>query len=83
MPDNPSAGGPVTWRVTGQAEQLVRNPAGAFVPGVLISFETSSGIAGTVTVPADRYGPEYVREAVTERVRSMAAVHGLSGTLQV
>lgn len=79
---NPTGTGqPVSWHVTTQVQQAGRTAAGAFVPGVLIGFATDNGHQGTIFLPQAQYTPEAVSAAVTEQVRLMRDVGGLTGAV--
>jgi hypothetical protein len=67
------------WTIIGQAETMQTDDAGAFVPGVTITFQLQGGQTGSVFVPNARYNVENVRAAVNARAGAMAAVAKLQG----
>jgi ubiquinone biosynthesis protein Coq4 len=67
----------VGWRVIAQMETIAPDQTGKFVPGVQITFETASGLVGSIFVPASLYNPETVRRLIVEKVNLMASVHEL------
>lgn len=67
------------WRVTAQVETNRTDSNGRFVSGVLVSYNTRDGIAGTVFVPDAQYTPEYVRQLINARVAQHTQVAGLTG----
>lgn len=68
-----------TWTIIGQAETYATDDAGAFVPGVTITFQLAGGQTGSVFVPNTKYNVANARAAVDARAREMAAVSGLQG----
>ncbi len=79
---NPSGNGqPWSWHVTTQVQQAGRADNGAFVPGVLIGFETDNGHQGTIFLPQAQYTPEAIAAAVSKRVQLMRDVGGLTGAV--
>lgn len=75
MPDN----GTSSWEVTGQVETMDQGPGGSYVPGVKVTFRTSSGAIGSVFVPHERYTVDEVKRAIAARAGAMDAVSGLRG----
>ena len=67
------------WTIIGQAETFQTDDAGAFVPGVTVTFQLPGGQAGSVFVPNSKYTVEGVKAAVTARASAMAAVSQLQG----
>lgn len=69
----------VTWRIVSQQETTRPDNSGRFVSGVLVMFQTSNGLTGSVFVPDQQYTPDVVRQLVQQRVDLMTAVHTLEG----
>lgn len=67
------------WTVTGQREDMQVGPAGTFVPGVVVSFRTTSGATGSVFVPHESYTVDKVRQLIDARAEVMEGVAGLEG----
>lgn len=65
-----------TWKVVSQRETSMVQ-AGSFVKAQEVTFETSDGDTGTVTVPLNQYTADAVAQAITERVATMQQVRGL------
>lgn len=65
-----------TYRVTAQ-RQTSTLANGTFVPAMEVTFETTSGVVGTVVVPVTAYSPDNVAKAITERVDAIEAVSQL------
>lgn len=79
---NPTpSGGPVTYHVTGQIEGTGRNNAGAFIPGVTVTFAMSNGHGGTVFIPQDRYDAANVKAAIEARVAQIRDVGNITGSV--
>jgi hypothetical protein len=70
---------PPLWRVTGQMETNRTGPTGQFVSGVLVSFTTNKGIAGSVFIPDAQYSPDAVKQAIGARVAQLHSVSDLQG----
>lgn len=67
------------WHVTGQVERQVMGPSGQFVPSIDVHFQTSTGVAGTITVPKQQYNVDNVKERIDAYVAHLDAVSDLSG----
>jgi hypothetical protein len=67
------------WTIIGQAETFQTDDAGAFVPGVTVTFQLPGGQTGSVFVPNAKYTVEGVKAAVAARAAAMAAVSQLQG----
>lgn len=48
----------VSWRVIGQQSTVGRSVSGNFGKGIEITFQTGSGLVGSVFVPNDQYRPD-------------------------
>lgn len=48
----------VSWKVLYQQETVGRSVSGVFGKGVEITFQTGSGLIGSVFVPRDQYRPD-------------------------
>lgn len=68
-----------SWAVTTQQETTRPDSTGRFVQGVLIGFQTSDGLTGTVFVPDTQYTPDYVKQVIQARVDVMSGIQGLNG----
>lgn len=77
-----SANNQVSWHITAQMETVQAGPTGQFQRGYSITFQTDSGLAGTVFVPETAYNPANVAAKVAEQVQRMVAVHGLRGNVR-
>lgn len=64
-----------TFTVTGQRPDYGPGPAGTFVPGVVVSFETANGHPGQVFIPEAGYTVEAARKAIAARA---AVVEGIA-----
>ncbi len=67
------------WVITGQREANRLNPQGQYVAGIIITFQTRSGVMGSVFVPDAQYTEQNVRNAISDRVASLEAVGKLTG----
>lgn len=68
-----------TWKVTAQRQtSILAN--GQFEQAWVVSFKTSDGVTGSVTVPLSQYTEANVSQLISDQVASIAAVHALSGT---
>lgn len=65
------------WRVTGTRESSRLSTAGGFEDVLIVSFETSRGATGTVTVPKRLATAEYVGERIAEYVNHLDAIADL------
>lgn len=62
-----------TWKVATQQETSM-NYGGTFVPAIKVTFETTDGSSGSVTIPQTQYNTDAVRTAIEERVATMREV---------
>lgn len=69
---------PVSWRVVSQVETVAPDALGRVVPGVQVTFETATGLTGSVFVPRAQYSVENVRKLIVERVTLLHQVQNLS-----
>lgn len=69
----------VGWQVLSQREDFRPGPTGAFVPGIVIVFQTQGGHRGSVFVPDTAYTIEVARAAIAARALAMDAVGSLTG----
>lgn len=69
----------VTWNVTTQSETTRPDGTGRFVSGVLVGFQTSNGLQGSVFVPDSQYNADQVQQLVQSRVDQMVGVQSLKG----
>ena len=69
---------PVKWRVVSQIETTQPDASGRFVQGVLVSFQTESGVVGSVFVPASQYNVETVKRLITEKAFLIESVQKLT-----
>jgi molybdate-binding protein len=76
MPEQPKP--PVKWRVVSQIETTQPDASGRFVPGVLVSFQTESGVVASVFVPAAQYNVETVKRLINEKAVLIESVQRLS-----
>lgn len=66
-----------SWQVVGQRQTSVNNN-GVFEDAMLVTFQTSDGVRGTVTVPLSQYSEAHVHELIDARVAAISAVHSLT-----
>lgn len=71
----------VSYHVISQRHADELGPDLAFHPIVEVTFQLDSGEVATVKVPQRMYSPEYVREAIEDKARTMAGVRDLRGTV--
>lgn len=64
------------WTVTNQ-RQTTTMVAGTFQDAMEVTFQTTDGNTGSVTVPLTSFTPDIVRNAIEARVQSMADVAAL------
>lgn len=69
----------VAWKVITQNETTRPDDTGHFTAGVLITFQTTTGLNGTVFVPNNQYTSKYVKEVIQEKVNRMSEIQGLKG----
>lgn len=69
----------MAWKVTGQQETNRTSTTGQFVSGMLVSFQTDSGHAGSVFVPDSQYKPDIVKAMIAARVAQLDSVQSLEG----
>lgn len=67
-----------TWQVTGQRQTSILNN-GAFETAWVVSYKTSDGVNGSVTVPLSQYTDANVSQLISDQVATVTAVHKLSG----
>lgn len=67
------------WTVGSQQEATGQDSLGHYVPGVNVSFQTVSGMVGSVFVPNTQYNADTVRQMIAARVARMVAVRDLEG----
>lgn len=77
-----SANSQVGWHITAQMETMQASPTGQWQRGFQITFQTDSGLAGTVFVPETAYNAANVAAKVAEQVRRMVDVHNLRGQVR-
>jgi hypothetical protein len=65
-----------TWKVTAQ-RQTSMVVAGAFVPAMEVTFETTDGDTGSVLIPVTQYDADAVKLAIDARVAAIAQVRAL------
>lgn len=66
---------PLTWQVVGQVDTVDTLPSGVPGPGVNVSWETPTGLRGTLFVPQAAYRDlETVRAMLAADVAHRAAV---------
>lgn len=65
------------WKVTGTRESSRLASSGGFEDILIVSFTTSSGATGTVTVPRRLATPDAIREEIQEYVDRLDAIHNL------
>lgn len=66
-----------TWSITGQRETTQLTAGNQFIDVMEVTFTTSSGVTGKVTVPLGLYTADYVRSQIDERVAAIEEVQGL------
>lgn len=66
-----------TWRVTNTRESSRLSGSGGFEDILIVSFETTSGASGTVTVPKRLANADYIRDEIQEYVDRLDAIHNL------
>jgi hypothetical protein len=67
------------WTVVGQTEDYGQNDAGAYVPGVRVTFRTAAGSTGSVFIPAEAYTADRARAVIGAMAAQMATVDHLAG----
>lgn len=70
---------PIGWHVTAQLETMAPDQNGQFVRGVQVSFQTDTGLTGTVFVPNTSYTTQAVSKLISARVVQMESISRLSG----
>lgn len=73
---------PVNWHVTGQMETMAADQTGQFVRGIQVTFQTDSGLVGTVFVPNSSYTSQAVQHLISARVVQMESINRLSGQVE-
>lgn len=68
-----------SFTVTSQQETARPVAGGQVARGMLISFRTATGQAGSVFVEDANYNPDYVRAAILNRAQMIDAVQQLNG----
>jgi len=76
FPPNSTARG---WSVIGQEEQVGLDASNRPIKGMLVRFQTASGVSGSVFVPASEYRADNVKAAIAQAVSEIDAVHQLKG----
>lgn len=66
-----------TWKVTGQRQTTSLSSGGTFATVMEVTFTTTSGVTGNITVPLSQYNPENVATLINARVAQIDAVHAL------
>lgn len=68
-----------TWTVTGQRETQRQMPNGTWGSGLEVSYQTGTGITGTVWVPDASISPANVAKAITDALGPRQAINDLAG----
>lgn len=68
-----------SWQVTGQRQTSILEN-GQFEQAWVVSYKTSDGVKGSVTVPVSQYSADNVSALISEQVGLVADVHRLSGS---
>lgn len=68
------------WRVTGQTQITQPDETGRFVEGLVVSFVTGLGHAGSVFIPLSAATPDNVRVAIEARAATMNSIAMLDST---
>jgi basic membrane lipoprotein Med (substrate-binding protein (PBP1-ABC) superfamily) len=68
-----------SWQVVSQRQssQLVN---GQFTEVMVVTFRTSDGVTGDVSVPLSQYSADNVKQLIDARVQKIAAVHSLTSS---
>ena len=66
-----------SWRVVNQQQREDLTTSGTFHKVWDVTYETSGGTRGVVTVPERLYTEDYVREAINQRVATVTAIENL------
>lgn len=66
------------YNIVGQTETSDIRPGIGFVQQVRVTFKTTSGVVGTVTVDRDAYSAATVKALIDDYVSHIDAVHKLS-----
>ena len=64
-----------SWRVVGQRQTTVQSPSGGFDDAMLVSFKTTSGVSGSITVPLSQYTADNVATLIEQRVQAIEEVN--------
>lgn len=67
---------PDTWNITNQ-RQTTSVVGNQFTSVMEVTFQTSRGESGSITIPVATYGADAVKAAIDARVVAMDAVAGL------
>jgi len=68
-----------TWHITTQNQTTRPDAQGNFHEGIMVGFQTSNGLSGSVFVPNTQYNADNVKEMIQQRVNNMQEVHALTG----
>jgi hypothetical protein len=69
---------PITWRVTGQSETTGRGQNGTYDRGYRITFQTNTGLSGSVFVTKENYSKDYVLSAIRDQIKQMTEIAQLT-----
>lgn len=64
------------WKVTSQRETSVIN-GGQFTASIAVTFQTTAGTVGTVTIPRVSYSADAVKDAINAYVAKLNDVESL------
>lgn len=67
------------WRVVNQQQREDLTTSGTFHKVWDVTYETSGGTRGTVTIPERLYEESYVRAEIERKVATTAAIEGMQG----
>lgn len=65
------------WRVVAQQQREDLTPQGTFHTVWDVTYETSSGTRGKITVPERMYNEDYVRSTIEAQVATVSAIESL------
>lgn len=65
------------WSIVAQQQTTDLTPDGRFQEVMRITFQTTEGVTGTLTVPISEYNPQHVQELISARAAAIKAVHNL------
>ncbi|HLI74297.1 MAG TPA: hypothetical protein VKU86_10505 [Acidimicrobiales bacterium] len=68
-----------SWQVVSQRQssQLVN---GQFTEVMVVTFRTSDGVVGDISVPLAQYSAQHVKDLIDARVAKIAEVHALASS---